>query len=43
MLYLASDDGKFVTGVALPVDAGMTSQPPGITPFIGKRLWELSQ
>jgi (+)-trans-carveol dehydrogenase len=43
MLYLASDDGRFVTGVALPVDAGMTSQPPGITPFIGTRLWELSQ
>lgn len=43
MLYLASDDGKYVTGVALPVDAGMTSQPPGITPFVGTRLWELSQ
>jgi (+)-trans-carveol dehydrogenase len=43
MLYLASDDAKYVTGVALPVDAGMTSQPPGITPFIGTRLWELSQ
>ena len=43
MLYLASDDAKYVTGVALPVDAGMTAQPPGITPFIGERLWELSQ
>jgi (+)-trans-carveol dehydrogenase len=43
MLYLASDEAKFITGVALPVDAGMTSQPPGVTPFIGKRLWELSQ
>lgn len=43
MLYLASDDGRYVTGVALPVDAGMTSQPPGITPFVGTRLWELSQ
>jgi (+)-trans-carveol dehydrogenase len=41
MLYLASDDAKYVTGVALPVDAGMTAQPPGITPFIGTRLWEL--
>jgi (+)-trans-carveol dehydrogenase len=43
MLYLASDDGKYVTGVALPVDAGMTIQPPGITPFVGQRLAELSQ
>ncbi|MDT3444945.1 MULTISPECIES: mycofactocin-coupled SDR family oxidoreductase [unclassified Pseudofrankia] len=43
MLYLASDDAKYVTGVALPVDAGMTSQPPGITPFVGQRLAELSQ
>ncbi|MGK5112479.1 mycofactocin-coupled SDR family oxidoreductase [Geodermatophilus sp. CPCC 205506] len=43
MLYLASDAAKYVTGVALPVDAGMTAQPPGITPFIGQRLWELSQ
>jgi SDR family mycofactocin-dependent oxidoreductase len=43
MLYLASEDGKYVTGVALPVDAGMTAQPPGISPFVGQRLWELSQ
>lgn len=43
MLYLASDDGKYVTGIALPVDAGMTIQPPGITPFVGKRLAELSE
>jgi (+)-trans-carveol dehydrogenase len=43
MLYLASDEAKYVTGVALPVDAGMTAQPPGVTPFVGQRIWELSQ
>jgi (+)-trans-carveol dehydrogenase len=41
MVYLASDEGKYVTGVALPVDAGMTAQPPGVSPFVGTRLWEL--
>lgn len=40
ILYLASDDGKYVTGVALPVDAGMVTQPPGITPLIGQKLAE---
>ena len=43
VLYLASDDAKFVTGMALPVDAGMTVQPPGITPHLGQRLAELQQ
>ncbi|NKQ55567.1 mycofactocin-coupled SDR family oxidoreductase [Amycolatopsis sp. K13G38] len=43
VLYLASDDAKYVTGVALPVDAGMTIQPPGITPLIGGRMAELRQ
>lgn len=38
ILYLVSDDAKYVTGTALTVDAGMTTQPPGITPFIGQRL-----
>lgn len=38
VLYLASDDAKYVTGIALPVDAGMATQPPGITPFLGQRL-----
>ncbi|NGP09259.1 mycofactocin-coupled SDR family oxidoreductase [Rhodococcus sp. 14C212] len=41
VLYLASDDAKYVTGIALPVDAGMTIQPPGIGPFLGARLGEL--
>jgi (+)-trans-carveol dehydrogenase len=38
VLYLASDEAKYVTGIALPVDAGMSTQPPGITPFIGQAL-----
>jgi SDR family mycofactocin-dependent oxidoreductase len=41
MLFLASDEAKYITGIALPVDAGMTTQPPGISPFVGKRLAEL--
>jgi (+)-trans-carveol dehydrogenase len=40
ILFLASDDAAYVTGVALPVDAGMTTQPPGVTKFIGQMLWE---
>jgi (+)-trans-carveol dehydrogenase len=40
VLYLASDEAKYVTGIALPVDAGMSIQPPGITPFIGQALAE---
>lgn len=40
VLFLASDDAKFITGVTLPVDAGMTTQPPGINAYIGKLLWE---
>ncbi|MDT3444932.1 MULTISPECIES: mycofactocin-coupled SDR family oxidoreductase [unclassified Pseudofrankia] len=41
MLFLASDEARYITGVALPVDAGMTTQPPGITPYVGQRLAEL--
>jgi (+)-trans-carveol dehydrogenase len=41
MLFLASEDAKYITGIALPVDAGMTTQPPGITPYVGQRLAEL--
>ncbi|MDT3444686.1 MULTISPECIES: mycofactocin-coupled SDR family oxidoreductase [unclassified Pseudofrankia] len=43
VLYLASEEAKYVTGIALPVDAGTSIQPPGITPFVGTRLWELQQ
>lgn len=40
VLFLASDEAKYITGVTLPVDAGMTTQPPGITPLVGKLIWE---
>jgi SDR family mycofactocin-dependent oxidoreductase len=43
MLYLAAETGKYITGISLPVDAGMSSQPPGITHLIGERLWQLSR
>lgn len=42
VLYLAGDDGRYVTGIALPVDAGTTIQPPGITPFLGRLMAERS-
>jgi (+)-trans-carveol dehydrogenase len=42
VLYLSSDEAKYVTGIALPVDAGMTTQPPGISPFVGRALAEKS-
>jgi SDR family mycofactocin-dependent oxidoreductase len=42
MLFLAADTGKYITGAVIPVDAGMTAQPPGITHFTGKRLAELA-
>lgn len=32
VLYLASDDGRYVTGVDLPVDNGTRIQPPGLPP-----------
>ncbi|HEX4109107.1 MAG TPA: mycofactocin-coupled SDR family oxidoreductase [Solirubrobacteraceae bacterium] len=33
VLYLSSEEGRYVTGVALPVDAGSTIQPAGIPPW----------
>ena len=41
MLYLASDEAKYVTGTDLRIDAGMSHLPPGITKYLGKRMWEL--
>ena len=43
VLYLAAESGKYITGIALPVDAGFTTQMPGINPLLGKRLAELVQ
>ncbi len=31
--WLVSDDARFVTGIALPVDMGTVNQPPGIPPI----------
>jgi (+)-trans-carveol dehydrogenase len=41
VLFLASDDAKFITGVAMPVDAGMTNQPPGVPLIATQRIAEL--
>lgn len=42
VLYLASDEAKYVTGISLPIDAGMTTQPPGVPPIAAQRIAELS-
>jgi (+)-trans-carveol dehydrogenase len=42
VLYLASDEAEYVTGIALPVDAGMSIQPPGVPPIASQRLAQLS-
>lgn len=41
VVYLASDEGKYVTGIALPVDTGSMITPPGIPPAVHTRLAEL--
>jgi NAD(P)-dependent dehydrogenase (short-subunit alcohol dehydrogenase family) len=33
VLWLASDDARYVTGAAIPVDLGMSNQPSGIPPI----------
>jgi SDR family mycofactocin-dependent oxidoreductase len=38
LLWLVSDEARHITGVALPIDAGATRQPPGIPPEAQKRL-----
>jgi (+)-trans-carveol dehydrogenase len=43
VLFLASDEARYITGFAMPVDAGMSNQTPGIPPIAGKRLAELAQ
>jgi NAD(P)-dependent dehydrogenase (short-subunit alcohol dehydrogenase family) len=42
VVFLASDEGKYVTGTAMPIDGGMTIQPPGVPPIAATRLAELS-
>lgn len=41
VLFLASDDSRHVTGIALPVDAGTLNQPPGIPGMAATRIAEL--
>lgn len=42
IVYLASDEGRYVTGTAFPVDAGSMVTPPGIPPIVHTRLAELT-
>jgi (+)-trans-carveol dehydrogenase len=41
VLYLASDESRFVTGISLPIDAGMSHLPPGIPLSAAQRIAEL--
>lgn len=41
VLFLASDEARCITGVALPVDGGTLGQPPGIPPIGMEKLGEL--
>ena len=43
VLFLASDEARYVTGYSMPVDAGMVTQPPGIPPIAAARIAELEQ
>jgi (+)-trans-carveol dehydrogenase len=41
-VFLASDEGRFITGSAFEIDHGMTIQPPGIPPLGSTRIAELT-
>lgn len=38
VLFLVSDEGRGITGIDLPVDAGTVNQPPGIPPVAAERI-----
>lgn len=40
-VFLASEEGRYITGTDFAVDAGMTDQPPGVPPIAATRLGEL--
>src|ERR1700753_2482130 len=42
IVYLASDEGKYVTATPCAVAAGMTATPPGVPPIAATKLAELS-
>jgi (+)-trans-carveol dehydrogenase len=41
VLFLASDEAKHITGITVPVDSGMSHQPPGTPLTVSTRLAEL--
>lgn len=41
VLFLASEESRFITGHALPIDSGQANQPSGIPPQAAERLGEL--
>lgn len=42
VLFLVSDESCYVTGVALPIDAGLLNQPSGAPPIVSEKLAELA-
>jgi NAD(P)-dependent dehydrogenase (short-subunit alcohol dehydrogenase family) len=45
VLFLVSNEGRYITGINLSVDGGSFNQPPGIPPIAAERLgalqWQL--
>lgn len=41
LLFLVSEEARYITGIELPVDAGTLAQPPGVPPMAAVRIGEL--